>query len=1397
MSGRRASRPNIGNGDGVHGSPSSDSTDKKTKPGLGPRPVGGHEKLSTFSGVFVPTCLNVLSILMFLRFGLILGQAGVVGMMFMLMASYAIDLITIFSLSAIASNGTVRGGGAYYLISRSLGPEFGGSIGLVFYLGLVFNTSLNAVALVDAIQNNFGAVSGNWWNFLPETPIMNYVWATVVLLICTGICLAGSAVFARASNGLLVILLVATFSIPVSALVLKPFEDRKLGVQFTGMSMATFKANLWPRFTKGAAGSQLKGKENFQSLFGILFPATSGIFAGASMSGDLKNPSKSIPKGTLWALGLTFVSYTSVIFAMASSTTRGSFVSDLNVIQDTNMSGALVLAGEFATTFFSTLMGVIGAAKLLQALGRDELFPGLKIFGQGTKKSDDPVYAILGTYIIAQLIMLFDINQIASFITMTYLMTFLVMNLATFLLKIGSAPNFRPSFHFFSWQTAFVGSVVSGTAMFFVDGLYASACVAILIILFLLVHYTSRPRSWGDVSQSLIYHQVRKYLLRLKPEHVKFWRPQILLFVNDPRRQYKLIQFCNSMKKGSLYILGHVIVSSDFGNAVPEARRQQAAWSKYIDFSKIKAFVNIAVSPGFEWGARNLALSAGLGGMRPNIAVLGFYNMDDMQRQRSMSMSVGGGLQMEDSARTLLEDDVSKQLSGPNKGSGLGSGNGNGNGKGRARAVTTLPTDECKTETTTSLTSYVTILEDLLLRLQINVAVARNFQNLEIPDPKENDNNRKTFIDLWPIQMSAEIVTSEDRPGKARLLTTNFDTYTLILQLGCILHTVPSWKKSYKLRVCVFVEYESDVEDEKARVKALLENLRIEAKILVFWLASGNLPAYEVIINGGGSEEQGEEVEECLNGQEWWEEIQRIRGNRGEPTPGDEAEIDMEAVLGSGAWPEASFQQGPRHEKVERFLGLRKLLHKSKRVRKASMSMSGMGKLGVQLGMRTQRLPPQLAGLTGGQNDGQASDASSDSEVVDDHDDLESLSAASEGDASDYKSDSESDVPLEYPKKIARRRSHGDTLRGPKPSKKATGEREAEITESRPSAKPTTPARSLNETSEAGSSLKQPSTAEHSKESTADSTASSSKLHSREVSTDDFAITKGGESYAEAAKKKGDPIHDKLLNRFASLRGVPADGFGKHTSESQPLLAPPGVRPPSTTGSASPAKPKSGSTSPIKNKKRGGLSAPEDERPILSRHASSAKFSSKPVPVTKVHEQEGLERSIMFVDTPSPPIRGGGMAGHGKRRLPSAYDIHNDGAGPSGSTKEAEEKWHADNVEKEQREKSRQRSSSSTSRPRSSSPSLSRRGSTYSTQALPLSFNDLPCRAQHLILNQLMMQNSKDTAVLFTTLPSPAEGTSNDEGRCLQYLGDLEVLGRGGVPMMMVHSNSMTVTMSL
>jgi solute carrier family 12 (potassium/chloride transporters), member 9 len=196
------------------------------------------------------------------------------------------------------------------------------------------------------------------------------------------------------------------------------------------------------------------------------------------------------------------------------------------------------------------------------------------------------------------------------------------MNLACFLLNIGFVLNFRSAFSFFTWQSAFLGSIMSATAMFFVDETYATAASCIFISTFLLIHYLSPPKHWGDVSQNLIYHQVQKYLLRPRPEHIKFWRPNVILLVNNRDRQTQMIKCCNPMKKGSLYILGHVIVTDNFQSGVQDAKPQQSAWTKYIaESSHIKAFMQLALSPSITWGIRNLILSSGLGRMRPNIAV--------------------------------------------------------------------------------------------------------------------------------------------------------------------------------------------------------------------------------------------------------------------------------------------------------------------------------------------------------------------------------------------------------------------------------------------------------------------------------------------------------------------------------------------------------------------------------------------------------------------------------------------------------------------------------------------------------------------------------------------------------------------------------------------------------
>lgn len=188
----------------------------------------------------VPTCLAILGLLL---------------------AAYCIDLLTVLSLSAIASNGEVKGGGAYYLISRSLGPEFGGSIGILFYLAQALNTAMNVVGLIDCIRLNMGS------NF-PQGYWTGYGLQTAALVLCTCLCLLGSSTFAKASNALLIILTVAVMSIPVSAIFKSPFENVTAGVKFTGISVDTLIGNFAPR----ASDSSYEGLKTFRDLFGVLFP---------------------------------------------------------------------------------------------------------------------------------------------------------------------------------------------------------------------------------------------------------------------------------------------------------------------------------------------------------------------------------------------------------------------------------------------------------------------------------------------------------------------------------------------------------------------------------------------------------------------------------------------------------------------------------------------------------------------------------------------------------------------------------------------------------------------------------------------------------------------------------------------------------------------------------------------------------------------------------------------------------------------------------------------------------------------------------------------------------------------------------------------------------------------
>ncbi|KAG0093105.1 hypothetical protein BGZ92_007464 [Podila epicladia] len=862
-------------------------------------------KLGVFSGVFIPCVLSIWGIILFLRFGFIIGQAGVMGTMGMFVIGYAINILTTFSLSAVSTNGTVRGGGPYYLVSRSLGPEFGGSIGVIYFFGTVIGCGMNVLGFVEPLISNFGESSGTVYRVLPEGAVWGFIYGTILLVLCTLVCLVGSRLFSRASLVLAVIILLSTLSIFVSFATMPAFSIPERNIEYTGWSWETLQDNMWPRFTvtTGPDGS----KESFQTVFGVLFPACIGILAGASMSGDLEDPSKSIPTGTLWAVGTTFCAYTSIVILMGGSISRSTMYTDLSVLQDVSISPLFIASGALAASVFATLGSVIGAAKILQAIARDNLLPVLSMFSQGTPRTDEPTLAVLLTYILCQFcLFLTDMNAIATFVSMITLLTFLIINLACFLLKIGSAPNFRPSFRFFHWYTAFAGMVLCAIVMGFVDlgkSLLAGLMVAVI---FVWIHYWSPPKRWGDVTQSLIYHQVRKYLLRLdsRKEHVKFWRPQILLLVHNPRSEYHLIQFCNHLKKGALYVLGHVI-QGDLRDVLQEYRRQQVNWLKFVDVLQIKAFVNLSVADSICIGARNLLIGTGLGGMRPNIVVMGSFNLQrylqekEQQEQQSTDGPHSPFLAQKVPTTPLTPEFASYQV--------------HGHGDHTINIPVSLPIDNIRVEKPIKITEYVSIIEDVL-SLNKAVAIGYGFDRLELPDEHvksswkffnfglkssppsmlsptssrrsslhQGEPKKKKYIDLWPMQMSVtplpfDVVPgqqpfdskrasrdigsyspmpghaatfSESQPGvRVEANLTNFDTYTMVLQMGCILHMVPHWKENYLLRVMVFVEYKEDLEQERQRLADLLENLRIPAEIKVMCLDGGDSDTYDRLVKG-------------------------------------------------------------------------------------------------------------------------------------------------------------------------------------------------------------------------------------------------------------------------------------------------------------------------------------------------------------------------------------------------------------------------------------------------------------------------------------------------------------------------------------------------------------------
>ena len=564
-------------------------------------------KFGIFGGVFTPSVLTILGVIMFLRYPTVVGYAGLWDALLILLAAKAITFMTGLSLASISTNMRVKGGGAYYLISRSLGVEFGGVIAVFFYIAQAVAVTMYVIGFTEALFSAFPALE---LSFRTVATLTN-----IVVFICVYI---GAGWTIRIQYGILAIMLISIVSFFLGA-----WEHASLNI---------LHSNLLPNWT---------GRHTFFSLFALFFPAVTGIMAGVNMSGDLKDPSRSIPAGTFAAIGFTAVIYVVIAILLAASNNRAVLIGDSFVMKETARWRLLIYAGVICATLSSALGSMMGAPRILQAFALDNVFRWLKWFGRGSGASNEPRHAIIMTFLIAQLgIMAGDLDSVAPIITMFFLITYGTINLACFYEAISRNPSFRPTFQLNHWSVALAGALSCLSVMFLINAIWAIIAIALAVGMYILIERAEIMVKWGDLSSGLAFQQARKALLRLEQEryHPKNWRPSILTLSGVAGDRLHLISYaCILSAERGLVSLAQIITGR-LEDRVTRQIEAEKLLRKFIREEELSAFPVVVVDENFGDGLKALLQCHGIGGLRPNTILLGWS--DDPEKEETFSLTL-------------------------------------------------------------------------------------------------------------------------------------------------------------------------------------------------------------------------------------------------------------------------------------------------------------------------------------------------------------------------------------------------------------------------------------------------------------------------------------------------------------------------------------------------------------------------------------------------------------------------------------------------------------------------------------------------------------------------------------------------------------------------------------
>ncbi|NXJ63633.1 S12A1 protein, partial [Rostratula benghalensis] len=651
----------VANGESTAGDETAASKEEENKTGL--------VKFGWVKGVLVRCMLNIWGVMLFIRLSWIVGQAGIGLGIIVIGLSVVVTTLTGISMSAICTNGVVRGGGAYYLISRSLGPEFGGSIGLIFAFANAVAVAMYVVGFAETVVE---LLKESDTLMVDESNDIRII-GTITVVCLLGISVAGMEWEAKAQVILLVVLLVAIANFFIGTVI--PTNNEKKARGFFNYEGNNFGIKSWwyvsfsPIFAASIFaenfGPDFRSGEGFFSVFAIFFPAATGILAGANISGDLKDPQSAIPKGTMLAILITTTAYLAVAVCVASCVVRdatgsvndtivpgmscnGSSACSLGydfsrcasqpcdyglmnnfqvVMSMVSGFGPLITAGIFSATLSSALASLVSAPKVFQALCKDNVYKGLHFFAKGYGKNNEPIRGYVLTFVIAMaFILIAELNTIAPIISNFFLASYALINFSCFHASYAKSPGWRPAFRYYNMWVSLFGALLCCGVMFVINWWAALITYAIELFLYIYVTYKKPEVNWGSSTQALYYINALDSALALTTveDHVKNFRPQCIALTGAPMIRPALLDITHTFTKNNGLCICCEVYTGPRKLCVKEMNSGMAKKQAWLTKNKRKAFYAAVAADSFRDGVKSLLQASGLGRMKPNTLVIGF-----------------------------------------------------------------------------------------------------------------------------------------------------------------------------------------------------------------------------------------------------------------------------------------------------------------------------------------------------------------------------------------------------------------------------------------------------------------------------------------------------------------------------------------------------------------------------------------------------------------------------------------------------------------------------------------------------------------------------------------------------------------------------------------------------